>query len=59
MNDDQRAKMLEALGNAFDRAAIKCSTVKQAALFIENELAEAGFYVTNRKPSRKPARRAA
>lgn len=45
MNDQQREKMLAALGRAFDKAATSCSHERQAAMRIVAALVEAGFKI--------------
>lgn len=48
MNDAQKAKMVEALADAFDRAAMKSSTKWHAAGFIIEELTHAGYKIAMR-----------
>ena len=48
MNDTQREKMLDALGKAFDSAAVHCSHERQAALHIIDRLTKAGFKIVPR-----------
>ena len=45
MNNAQNEKLLEALGDAFDKAATTCGHQRQAALWIVYALARAGFRI--------------
>ena len=55
MNDDQTAKMLKVLADAFDRAAVHCAHKDEAARFIVADLVASGFKI---EPRRKTARAA-
>lgn len=49
MNDAQKAKMMEVLAGAFDRAATTQGTKWHAASLIVEELARAGYKIEMRK----------
>lgn len=53
MNDEQQAKLIAALADAFDRAACVCGHKVQAARFIKSEIETAGFKIEARKTKKK------